>query len=111
MISADKFVHVPTGRFLMLTCRVDPAEDIDGYVASCPALGVVSQGDTIEEAENNIREAVCLYLTVVHEDNELEDIITERGLKLALMDDGFEEVVRTATGSRIVEAFPIPKAA
>jgi predicted RNase H-like HicB family nuclease len=36
------------------------------YVAKCLELGVVSQGKTIEEATENLREAVELYL----EDNE-----------------------------------------
>ena len=34
----------------------------DGYVALCPELDVASQGDTIEEARKNIREAVELFL-------------------------------------------------
>ena len=34
-----------------------------GYVVSCPALpGCYSQGDTIEEARENIREAVLLCI-------------------------------------------------
>ncbi len=32
------------------------------YVARCVELGVVSQGRTIEEAQDNIKEAVELYL-------------------------------------------------
>ncbi|MHB1037397.1 MAG: type II toxin-antitoxin system HicB family antitoxin [Pirellulales bacterium] len=34
----------------------------DGYVALCPELDVASQGDTIEEARANLREAVELFL-------------------------------------------------
>ena len=34
----------------------------DGYVSSCPELDVASQGNTIEEARANIREAVELLL-------------------------------------------------
>lgn len=30
----------------------------DGYVATCPELDVVSQGDTVEEARMNLVEAV-----------------------------------------------------
>ena len=33
-----------------------------GYSALCPELGVSSQGNTIEEAESNIKEAVTLYI-------------------------------------------------
>jgi len=32
------------------------------YVALCPELDVVSQGDTIETALNNLKEAVELYV-------------------------------------------------
>jgi predicted RNase H-like HicB family nuclease len=32
------------------------------YVAYCPDLGVTSQGETLEEAKANIRQAVELYL-------------------------------------------------
>ena len=38
------------------------AEAGGGYSALCPQLGVASQGETIEEAEVNLREAVELYL-------------------------------------------------
>ncbi len=33
----------------------------DGYVALCPELDIASQGDNVEEAENNLREAVELF--------------------------------------------------
>ncbi len=32
------------------------------YIARCVELGVVSQGETIEEAKANLKEAVELYL-------------------------------------------------
>ena len=32
------------------------------YVAQCPEIGTVSQGETIEEAIANLREATELYL-------------------------------------------------
>ncbi len=34
----------------------------DGFVASCPELDVVSQGDTVAEARANLREAIELFL-------------------------------------------------
>ncbi|MEA5534057.1 type II toxin-antitoxin system HicB family antitoxin [Crocosphaera sp. XPORK-15E] len=34
----------------------------DVYVAECPEVGTVSQGDTIEEALANLKEATELYL-------------------------------------------------
>ncbi|KFI22938.1 type II toxin-antitoxin system HicB family antitoxin [Nitrosococcus oceani] len=33
----------------------------DGYVALCPEVDVASQGDTIGEARNNLKEALELF--------------------------------------------------
>ena len=33
----------------------------DGFVAMCPEVDVASQGNTVEEATNNLREAVELF--------------------------------------------------
>jgi predicted RNase H-like HicB family nuclease len=33
----------------------------DGYVSLCPELDIASQGDTVEEARDNLREAVELF--------------------------------------------------
>lgn len=33
----------------------------DGYVALCPELDIASQGDTIEAARDNLREALELF--------------------------------------------------
>jgi len=33
----------------------------DGYVALCPELDIASQGDTVEEARNNLTEALELF--------------------------------------------------
>jgi predicted RNase H-like HicB family nuclease len=33
----------------------------DGYVSLCPELDIASQGDSIEEARENLREAVELF--------------------------------------------------
>ena len=34
----------------------------DGYVALCQELDVASQGDSVEQARDNLREAVELFL-------------------------------------------------
>jgi predicted RNase H-like HicB family nuclease len=33
----------------------------EGYVALCPELDIASQGDTVEEARNNLLEALELF--------------------------------------------------
>jgi len=43
-----------------LTAIIHREEDI--YVAECPEVGTISQGPTIEEAIQNLKEATELYL-------------------------------------------------
>jgi len=47
---------------------VEPDEEAGGYVVSCPAFeGCYSQGETIAEALDNIREAILLCLEDLQE--------------------------------------------
>lgn len=82
-------------------------------VSRCPALGVASQGETVGEAEENIRVAVCLYLSAIDEDGELPRIFANRGLKVAYLEEESRTLrARTADGGhQITEPFPIEPAA
>lgn len=42
-----------------LTAIIEREED--GYVALCPELDVASQGDSVENASHNLREALTLF--------------------------------------------------
>ena len=44
-----------------------------GYTSYCPELGVASQGETVEEALKNLKEAVKLYLETAKELGVLEE--------------------------------------
>jgi predicted RNase H-like HicB family nuclease len=45
------------------TVLLEPDEETGGYVISCPSLpGCYSQGDTIDEALENVKEAILLCL-------------------------------------------------
>jgi antitoxin HicB len=45
------------------TVLFEPDEESGGYVVKCPSLpGCYSQGDTVEEAIENIKEAILLCL-------------------------------------------------
>ena len=47
-------------------------KDEDGYFAMCPALqGCYSQGDTSEEALENIKDAIQLHIEDIHESGEV----------------------------------------
>jgi predicted RNase H-like HicB family nuclease len=43
----------------MLTAIIEREDD--GYVSLCPELDIASQGNSIEEARNNLREALELF--------------------------------------------------
>jgi predicted RNase H-like HicB family nuclease len=40
----------------------------DGYVALCPELDIASQGDTIQQARENLREALELFFEVASDE-------------------------------------------
>jgi predicted RNase H-like HicB family nuclease len=40
----------------------------DGYVALCPELDIASQGDSIEQARENLREALELFFELASAD-------------------------------------------
>ncbi len=46
---------------MQMTAVITPAEE-GGFVALNPETGTTTQGDTIEEAISNLREATTLYL-------------------------------------------------
>ena len=48
----------------------------DGYVAFCPELDIASQGDTIQQARENLREALELFFEVASEE-EISDRFRE----------------------------------
>lgn len=50
------------------TVILDPDEEGKGYTVTVPALpGCISEGDTVEEALENIKEAIELYLEMCRE--------------------------------------------
>jgi predicted RNase H-like HicB family nuclease len=44
----------------------------NGYVALCPELDIASQGDTIEQARNNLREALELFFEAASQEEVKE---------------------------------------
>lgn len=54
---SDNFVFI----HLQLSAQITEASE-GGYVSYCPALDIVSQGETVREARANIKEAIELLL-------------------------------------------------
>ena len=60
----------------------------DGYVSLCPELDVASQGKTIEEARDNLREALELFF----------ESASPEELKQRLRDEVFVTQIEVAVG-------------
>ncbi len=60
----------------------------DGYVALCPEVDVASQGDTIDEARNNLKEALELFFEAASPDE----------VKLRLHEEVYVTHVEVAVG-------------
>lgn len=75
------------------TVVVEEDED-GGFVASCPALNhVASQGETMDEALANVREAMEVYIETLREHGE--QVPTPRDVSTSAIDlsDAFGEAV------------------
>lgn len=67
-------------RVYQYTGIFEPAEE-GGYTVTIPSLpGCISEGDTFEEALENIKEAASLYLETVSGEKELKE---EKGVIIA----------------------------
>jgi predicted RNase H-like HicB family nuclease len=59
-----------------LTCSIN--QEGDGFVSLCPELDIASQGQTVEEAHGNLREAVELFLECAHPTEIARRLSTQR---------------------------------
>jgi predicted RNase H-like HicB family nuclease len=58
---------------MQIRVMLEPSED-GGYTVTVPSLpGCISEGDTREEALENIREAIQLYLEPVEDDTAAKE--------------------------------------
>jgi len=59
----------------------------DGYISLCPELDIASQGRTIEEARQNLREALELFFETASSDeikNRLHDEVYVTRMEVAV---------------------------
>ncbi|MBN1862552.1 MAG: type II toxin-antitoxin system HicB family antitoxin [Dehalococcoidales bacterium] len=63
------------------------------YSSWCPELDVASCGDSIEEACENLHDAVDLYLDTLAEEGELSTILQERDIKVIRHDEPGERPI------------------
>jgi len=60
-----------------------PQQEENMYVAECTEVGTVSQGKTIEEAIDSLREATELYLEEFPSKNELKPLMITFGVAVS----------------------------
>ena len=61
---------------------LEPSDE-GGYTVYAPSLpGCISEGETVEEAMANIREAIALYLEPVEDDLVVQENVLVRELEL-----------------------------
>ena len=65
---------------VILTAVVE--EEGDQFVSFCTELGTASCGDSIEEALDNLQEAIWVHLNALEETGERERVFRERGIDL-----------------------------
>lgn len=70
----------PVGDTVILTSVVEPEGEM--FVSTCPELGTASCGDTIQEAFENLEEAITVHLNALEELGERERVFRERGIEI-----------------------------
>lgn len=68
------------GQFIVLTFRIKKAKD--SWLARCEELGTSTYGDTFEEAQKNIKEAVLLHLDTLEDVGECERFLRENNVRV-----------------------------
>ena len=63
-----------------ITLRATFHRERQQSIGWCPDLDVTTQGDTRREAEENLREAVGLFLETCHSTGTLDDVLRDAGI-------------------------------
>ncbi|GAI66535.1 unnamed protein product [marine sediment metagenome] len=66
--------------YIVLTHMISKEEKV--FFALCPELDVGSQGETVEESDNNLKDAILLYLDTIEELGTREYIFKKRNIKV-----------------------------
>jgi predicted RNase H-like HicB family nuclease len=75
----DAAINKKKGIFIILT-NIFIEED-NGYVVKCPELGISTQGDTIEESEKNIKDAIFVFLNSIESLGLRDEIFKKHNIK------------------------------
>ena len=76
----DTLNVTPPGLLIQIEREVWQDLDTGLYVSHCNPLDVCSQGDSEEEAVNNLNEAIHIFLSTCYEMGTLNEVLMECGL-------------------------------
>jgi predicted RNase H-like HicB family nuclease len=62
-----------------LKVGIETSREGKWYISSCPALDIVSQGETIKEAKEMIEDAIELFITSCIERGTLKEVLKDCG--------------------------------
>jgi predicted RNase H-like HicB family nuclease len=65
-----------------INCSIVVHKEGDQFVSWCPELDVASSGDNVEQACDNLKDAINCFLETYSEIGELDQILSEKGIVL-----------------------------
>ncbi len=68
--------------YIVVTLKVRPDSETGQYVSECTELGVVSCGDSLDDALNSIKHAVIVHLNGLQAIGEQERVLKDLGIQL-----------------------------
>ena len=94
------------GGYVVLTGYTEPEDD--GFNAYCPELGVASCGDTVEEALDNLGDAIGLQVLELADIGRLERDLLEKGITVKTGPPPTESVAVSAPLGKILRIYVLP---
>ncbi|MCY4366047.1 MAG: type II toxin-antitoxin system HicB family antitoxin [Chloroflexi bacterium] len=89
--------------YVVLTGTVEPEDGM--FVSYCPELGVASCGDTVEEALDNLGDALAVHINALEEIGELDRVFRENQLKVITAPAPTESVSVSVPPGKTVRAY------
>ncbi len=78
----------------------------DQFVSYCRELGTASCGDTIEEALQNLGDAIEVHINALVETGELQRVFREKNIRIDIQPPGFDEPFLRVPPGKIITTYP-----
>ena len=94
------------GGYVVLTGYTEPEDD--GFNAYCPELGVATCGDTVEEALDNLGDAIGLQVLELADIGRLERDLREKGITVKAGPLPAESVIAPVPVGKTIRVYVLP---